>query len=158
MKSSLTIFLLNIFLNLSIFAQINIKSRPFPKTTYLDSFDEQGVVDAMRSRNNSFDLNSNDIQNKVNQVFEKLKNLEYVDKKRYEEISYSVSSFIEYLNEKHLDISNSTSKRYIDNSFLEINSTIDYTFRYNKEKIKIPIWINQEGKGWVKASLISDPE
>lgn len=160
MKLSLTILSLTIFLNFGLLAQINIKSRPVvPKATCLDSFDEQGAADAMRSRNNSFDLNSNDIQNKINQTCEKLKNLEYVDEKRFGEISYSISSYINSVNANRLDISNAINKSSTDNGLIDINNTIDNVFRYNKEKIKIPVWIiNRERNAWVKAYLISDPE
>lgn len=158
MKSTIALSFFCIIIYFDSYTQTNIRTRLPPPSNFPNVIDANATSNAIISRSNSFNSSADYIQNKINQVTEKVKNLQYVDEKRYDEITYSISTFADFLNENHLDLSNSTNKHYVDNCLTEIDNTIDYAFKYKKEKIKIPIWADAVGKGWKKSYLNSDPE
>lgn len=158
MKSIIALSFFCMIVKFDGFTQTNIRTKVRPPSNFPNVFDANATSNAIISRSNSFNSSADNIQNRINQVSEKLKNLQFVDEKRYDEITYSISTFTDFLNQNRLDLSNSTNKLYLDNCLTEIDNTIDNAFRYKKEKIKIPIWADIEGKGWKKAYLNSDPE
>jgi hypothetical protein len=127
-------------------------------TTYPSVIDADAISKSITSRYNAINASADYIQNRVNQLNEKLENLQYVDRKRYDEISWSIESFSEYLNSLQIDLSNSTNKRLIDSHLTDINNTIDKAFKYKEETIGIPVWINDERRGWTKGYLQSKPK
>ena len=156
MKSKIApvIFLICIIAYYNGFTQRTSKS----PTTYSSVIDADAISKSITSRYNAVNSGADYIQNRINQLNENLKNLQYVDRKRYDEISWGIESFSEYINYLQIDLSNSNNKRLIDSHLTDINNTIDKAFKYKEETIGIPVWINDERRGWTKGYLQSKPE
>ena len=130
-----------------------------PPNNYPSVIDADAISKSITKRYNSINAGADYIQSRVNQLNEKLGNLQYVDKTRYNEINMGIESFVEYLNSQHVDFSNSTNKRLVDSHLTEISNTIDKAFKYREETIEIPVWWkNDEGTGWTKGYLQSKPK
>jgi hypothetical protein len=130
-----------------------------PPTNYPSVIDADAISKSITKRYNSINAGADYIQSRVNQLNEKLGNLQYVDKTRYNKINMGIESFVEYLNSQNVDFSNSTNKRLVDSHLTEISNTIDKAFKYREETIEIPVWWkNEEGTGWTKGYLQSTPK
>lgn len=159
MKTLFALILLSITLNFDGLGQINIRTRRSVPTNYSSVIDADAISNAITTRVNSFNSNVNSVQSWINELLEKSGDLQNVNKKRYRDIKLSINSFTDFLNENHIDYSNSTNKRYVDNDLNEINNAIDAAFENGDENIKIPIWIDlEDGKGKQKVSLYSAPK
>lgn len=159
MKILIILVLLNITLYLDGLGQTNIRTRRSPSPDFPSVIDGNATSNAIMSRYNSYNAGANDIQNRINQVQAKLEGLKYVDKKRYDEIGDGISSFIEFLNENRLDLSNSTNKRYVNSALNDISNVIDAVFERGDEEIKYPLWLDlEDGKGKQKVLVVSLPK
>ena len=159
MKTLTVLVLIGIIFCFDGLGQTNIRTRRSPPRDFPSVFDGNATSNAIMSRYNSYNAGANDIQNRINQVQEKLEELESIDKKRYDEIGSGISSFIKFLNENRLDLSNSTNKRYVDSALNDISNAINAVFEHGNGVIRYPIWMDlEDGKGIQKVTVHSNPK